>query len=188
MIRLILALFAVSAVSTGFIDRPVSVTRPIAIQMDSVIAEDSSEAEISLENKLIAFAEKYLGTPYGYGSNSTSRFDCSGYVRHCFSHLKIELPHSSAAQAAYGEKVSLKDVKRGDLLFFKGRSTKKKSIGHVAMVYSNEDGVVKMIHASTSRGVIIETYNGSEYYTKRFVEARRLIDNSKKDKNKKDDH
>lgn len=187
MIRLILALFAVSTVTTGFVSRSVSVEKPVALKSDSTITVDSAESKVSRENQLIAFAEKYLGTPYGYGSNSTSRFDCSGYVRHCFSHLKIELPHSSAAQAAYGEKVSLKEVKRGDLLFFKGRSTKKKGIGHVAMVYSNEDGVVKMIHASTSRGVIIETYNGSEYYTKRFVEARRLIEDSQKDKNKKDD-
>ena len=187
MIRLILALFAVSAVTTGFVSRPVTVEQPFATQADSTIVVDTAEIEVTKENQLIVFAEKYLGTPYGYGSNSTSRFDCSGYVRHCFSHLKIELPHSSAAQAAYGEKVSLKEVKRGDLLFFKGRSTKKKSIGHGAMVYSNEDGVVKMIHASTSRGVVIETYNGSDYYTKRFVEARRLLEDSQEDKNKKDD-
>lgn len=144
------------------------------IHNDSIPALDSISLVHPKVDSILFEAKKQIGTPYGYGSNSTKRFDCSGLTRHCYSKVGVELPHSSAAQAKLGEKIKLKDAQSGDLIFFKGRSTKGKNIGHVAIVVSNEGGEIRMIHA-TSRGVIIDHYNSSEYYTKRFVEVRRII-------------
>jgi cell wall-associated NlpC family hydrolase len=141
---------------------------------DSLPAADTVSVLNTRVDSILIVAKKQLGTPYGYGSNTTNRFDCSGLTRHCYSSVGIELPHSSGAQAKLGEKVHLKDAQKGDLIFFKGRSTRGKSIGHVAIVVSNENGEIHMIHA-TSRGVIIDHYNKSEYYTRRFVEVRRII-------------
>lgn len=141
---------------------------------DSLPAADTVSVLNTRVDSILLVAKKQLGTPYGYGSNTTNRFDCSGLTRHCYSSVGIELPHSSGAQAKLGEKVHLKDAQKGDLIFFKGRSTRGKSIGHVAIVVSNENGEIHMIHA-TSRGVIIDHYNKSEYYTRRFVEVRRII-------------
>ena len=142
--------------------------------VDSIPAVDSVIVGNSKIDSILKVAKQQLGTPYGYGSNNTKRFDCSGLTRHCYSAVGVELPHSSAAQAKLGEKIKLKDAQKGDLIFFKGRSTRGKSIGHVAIVVSNENGEIHMIHA-TSRGVIIDHYNKSEYYTRRFVEVRRII-------------
>lgn len=141
---------------------------------DSLPAADTVSVLNTRVDSILIVAKKQLGTPYGYGSNTTNRFDCSGLTRHCYSSVGIELPHSSGAQAKLGEKVHLKDAQKGDLIFFKGRSTRGKGIGHVAIVVSNENGEIHMIHA-TSRGVIIDHYNKSEYYTRRFVEVRRII-------------
>jgi len=141
---------------------------------DSLPTIDTVSVLTTKVDSILLVAKNQLGTPYGYGSNTTTRFDCSGLTRHCFSSVGVELPHSSAAQAKLGEKVQLKDAQKGDLIFFKGRSTRGKSIGHVAIVVSNVNGEIHMIHA-TSRGVIIDHYNKSEYYTRRFVEVRRII-------------
>lgn len=146
----------------------------LSLPSDSLPAADSVSVEMTKVDSILHEAQKQLGTPYGYGSTTTKRFDCSGLTCHCFSKVGISLPHSSAAQAQLGEKVKLKEVVPGDLLFFKGRSTKSKKVGHVAIVVSNNDGEVRMIHA-TSRGVIIDVYNNSDYYTRRFIEARRII-------------
>jgi cell wall-associated NlpC family hydrolase len=146
----------------------------LEFHVDSIPSSDSLSFSSPVADSVLAIAKQQLGTPYGYGSNTTNRFDCSGLTRHCFAHVGIELPHSSAAQAKLGEKVKLKDAQKGDLIFFKGRSTRGKNIGHVAIVVSNENGEIHMIHA-TSRGVIIDHYNNSEYYTRRFVEVRRII-------------
>jgi cell wall-associated NlpC family hydrolase len=146
----------------------------VTLTRDSIPAVDSVSVEMTKVDSILHEAQKQLGTPYGYGSTSTKRFDCSGLTSHCYAQVGIALPHSSAAQAQLGEKVKLKEVIPGDLLFFKGRSTKSKKVGHVAIVVSNTDGEVRMIHA-TSRGVIIDVYNTSDYYTRRFIEARRII-------------
>jgi cell wall-associated NlpC family hydrolase len=141
---------------------------------DSIPTADSVLVEMSKADSVLHEAQKKLGTPYGYGSTNTNRFDCSGLTCHCYSKVGISLPHSSAAQAQLGEKVTLKEVEPGDLLFFKGRNTKSKRVGHVAIVVSNNNGEVRMIHAA-SRGVVIDVYNNSDYYTRRFIEARRII-------------
>jgi len=141
---------------------------------DSLPAVDTVSVLNTKVDSILLVAKNQLGTPYGYGSNTTTRFDCSGLTRHCFSSVGVELPHSSAAQAKLGEKVQLKDAQKGDLIFFKGRSTRGKSVGHVAIVVSNENGEIHIIHA-TSRGVIIDNYNKSEYYTRRFIEVRRIL-------------
>jgi lipoprotein Spr len=165
------ALLLVSILTVLFYSRS---NASILIPSDSIPSVDSIGVSNPKVDSILAVAKEQLGTPYGYGSNTTTRFDCSGLTRHCYSSVGIELPHSSAAQAKLGEKVKLKDAQKGDLIFFKGRSTRGKSIGHVAIVVSNENGEIHMIHA-TSRGVIIDHYNKSEYYTRRFVEVRRII-------------
>lgn len=74
-----------------------------------------------------------------------------------------------------GEKVKMKNLRAGDLLFF-ATGKKKRVITHVGIVTdvkSNDE--VKFIHASTSLGVV-ETNLYSDYYVKRFRLARRIID------------
>jgi cell wall-associated NlpC family hydrolase len=53
-------------------------------------------------------------------------FDCSGFTRWVYAHVGINLPHSSYAQFTMGRRVSLGQLKPGDLLFFYG-------LGHVGM-------------------------------------------------------
>jgi cell wall-associated NlpC family hydrolase len=85
------------------------------------------------------------------------------------------LPRTADAQALVGEKVKLADLKPGDLVFF-ATGKKKHEITHVGIVtvVKSKDNI-KFIHASTSLGVV-ETDLFSDYYQKRFREARRVID------------
>lgn len=124
-------------------------------------------------DSMINFAHTFIGTPYRYGSTSSKTFDCSGFTAHVFRTVGVELPHGSASQAMLGEKVELKNIQPGDLMFFKGRSTKSKRISHVSLVVEVNGGEIKMIHA-TSRGVIVDVYQQMDYYTRRFITARRI--------------
>ncbi|WP_375492588.1 transglycosylase SLT domain-containing protein [uncultured Jatrophihabitans sp.] len=64
-------------------------------------------------------AEKYLGTPYVWGSESNSGLDCSGLVQKTFHDLGITVPRTAAEQQKVGTPVaSLADAQPGDLLFF----------------------------------------------------------------------
>lgn len=124
---------------------------------------------------LISFAEKHLHAPYRSGGSSTKGFDCSGFVRYCFGKWDVSLPHSSAAQANHGEKIDLPQAKPGDLIFFKGNSTKSSRIGHVGIITEVTPSYVRFIHSAWKGGIRYDLLSAS-YYQKRFVAIRRMID------------
>ena len=105
---------------------------------------------------VVKYALKFVGNRYRYGGTSlTKGTDCSGFTMSVYRHFNYSIPRSSRAQAASaGKKVSLNQLKPGDLLFYKrgGR------IGHVAMYIGNS----KIVHASTRKtGIKISNYNYS---------------------------
>ena len=92
--------------------------------------------------------------------------------RYIYSLEGIKIPHSSQSLSAYTQ--DIKHPQPGDLLFFKGTNSRSNRIGHVAMVISNDEGNIKMLHSSSSLGIVIESLNNSPYYTSRYVGAGRL--------------
>jgi cell wall-associated NlpC family hydrolase len=74
----------------------------------------------------------------------------------------------------YGQYVSRDELQKGDLVFFSGRNTMNGVIGHIGIVVEVTNGVIKMMHSSSSKGVHIEDLNQSEYFSKRYITARRL--------------
>lgn len=135
---------------------------------------DSSIADTSKVHKILRYAESFHGIAYGFGSCGPKSFDCSGFVMHVFGKFGVQLPHGSATQANMCDEIKLKKVAPGDLLFFSGRKVSKKSIGHVAIVKSVEEGKIEMIHATVQSGVISEFLESSEYFSKRFIRAGRI--------------
>jgi probable lipoprotein NlpC len=125
--------------------------------------------------EVIKAARTFTGTPYKWGDTTRSGMDCSGLTGNAFQAINLTLPRTADAQAEVGEKVKMKDLRPGDLVFF-ATGKKKREITHVGIVTEakGKDNV-KFIHASTSLGVV-ETNLYSEYYQKRFRVARRIID------------
>jgi cell wall-associated NlpC family hydrolase len=118
-------------------------------------------------DKLIQDALAARGTRYRWGGTSRGGFDCSGFTRYLMArNMGVTLPHSAHAQAHYGQKVSLDDLKEGDLVFFQ---TYRRGISHVGLYIGGN----RFIHAPrTGRSVEVESLSG--YYRRRFVTARRL--------------
>jgi len=67
-------------------------------------------------SSVLQVAAKYVGTPYVFGGENPSGFDCSGYVRFVFSQFGVDLPHSVRAQALMGIVVRREDAMPGDLV------------------------------------------------------------------------
>lgn len=146
------------------------------VNPDSVaIANKNDDARRALViDSVIQFGKKFVGLKYKYGGSTEKGFDCSGYVSYIFRKYGYQLPHSSASMAKVGDKVELKDAAVGDLILFKGRSSKSKTVGHVALIIKADSGQVTMMHSCVQRGVYIEKYNNNPYYNSRYVMCRRI--------------
>lgn len=103
---------------------------------------------------LVEYAKQFVGNPYVWGGTSlTNGADCSGFVLSVFKKYGITLSHSSKAQANEGTKISLSELKPGDLVFYGNSSG---SINHVAIYI----GGGQVIHASSPKtGIKISKYN-----------------------------
>lgn len=137
---------------------------------NSTFIQDSDSIRIE---KVIAIGKSLIGKPYRCRISGDVILDCSGFVSHIYKSEGLNIPRSSKSLAIFSDKIDLTDVRKGDLLFFKGRNIKKRIVGHVALVINSEDGEIEMMH-SCSRGVVIEKYNNNRYYTTRFLSAGRI--------------
>lgn len=165
-------LFTASAKSTYRSDFFTSLRGPA----DSLAQKSLTELPPHLIlDSLISCAKNYLGVPYRSGGYSSKGFDCSGFTSFVFSHFGFRLPRTSYGQATVGKTVTANEVQKGDLIFFKGRNSRSKSIGHVGIVISDKGEKIKFIHASVNNGISIETID-SKYYRPRFVKSVRLVD------------
>ena len=124
-------------------------------------------------NAVLKDAEKFIGTPYQYGGNTSSGLDCSGLVCKVYSENDKKLPRRSSDIALEGKEINEKDIKPGDLVFFATAGGSK--VSHVGIVHTiNADGEITFIHASTSKGVIISSLN-EKYWNKAYLFARRVL-------------
>jgi len=119
-------------------------------------------------------AKYFLETKYVYGGSSNSGFDCSGFIYFLFKEYDILLSKSSSQLSKVGEHVPFSDIRKGDLLFFKGRNMVSENVGHVAVVICSSENSFEMIHA-TNRGVVIDQYDKISYYQKRYFFAKRFL-------------
>lgn len=124
-------------------------------------------------DKIIGSALNFSGVPYKFGGTTANGMDCSGLLYVAFGEHDITLPRVSYNMAEEGKQVRVKDLEKGDLLFFK-TSKKGKRINHVGMVVAVEKNDVKFIHASTSRGVIISSLREG-FWNYAFVKATRIL-------------
>ena len=84
------------------------------------VAREAHLAQIAvIRTKIVKLARKQLGDRYSAGQSGPNAFDCSGLVRYVFKKvLHRELPHYSGAQYRISHRVSRKNARPGDLVFF----------------------------------------------------------------------
>ena len=112
----------------------------------------------------LRYALKQLGSPYVFGAAGIQYWDCSGLTMRALQQAGISLPHSAAAQTAYGKSIPFNQVQPGDLVFF------GQPIIHVGIYF----GGGKMVDAPHSGArVRIEDF-GAWWGNEKFVAARRF--------------
>lgn len=134
--------------------------------------DDLSAEQTTAREKLIMEIIKYLDTPYKYGGNTLNGIDCSALTQSVYQDaLNINLNRTARDQFTQGKAISKDELQFGDLVFFNTR--RRVRPGHVGIYIG--DGL--FAHASSKGGVMISSIDES-YYSKRFMSARRIVDDN----------
>ncbi|WP_162287879.1 C40 family peptidase [Indiicoccus explosivorum] len=118
---------------------------------------------------ILNVADQYLGANYllGASTSRTDAFDCSSFSKRVFSELGIELPRHSAAQAELGEKVPMKDLQKGDLVYFATSETG--GVSHVG-IYAGDGEMISAQNGGVKYAPIDEGY-----WNEHFLFAKRVL-------------
>lgn len=133
----------------------------------------TAEPSGNITHDIINYAKQFQGVKYKWGGTTNAGMDCSGLVFESFRAYGIILPRISRDMAKQGDKISLKETLKGDLLFFKTKN-RRNDINHVGLVVAIENNAIYFIHATTHEGVIISSLNES-YWKNAFAEVRRIL-------------
>ena len=133
----------------------------------------STETTVSKSDSIVNYAKQFDGVSYKYGGTTKKGMDCSGLVFTAFKSEDIALPRSSKDMAAIGNWVDIKEVEKGDLLFFATKRNNRE-INHVGLVTDVRPGYVEFIHSTVNAGVIISNL-AERYWYYAFVQARRIL-------------
>ncbi len=166
-------LLSIFLTSCGASRNKVVITQKKNFTKNSIKTTPEIQPEDKRVYKVVSNAKTYEGTRYKYGGTTKKGIDCSGLLYVSFLKEDIPLPRNSRAMSLEGERLHLKEVTIGDLLFFETNKNKK-VINHVGLVVEVQPNEILFIHSSTSKGVIISSLSETYWYNN-FVMARRLI-------------
>ncbi|MBM7703055.1 C40 family peptidase [Metabacillus iocasae] len=117
-------------------------------------------------SEVVSTAKSLLGTPYLFGGETPSGFDCSGFVQYVFESVGVYLPRSTDQQWQVGESITKSNLQAGDVVFFS--NTYREGISHSGIYLGNDE----FIHAHSERGIEIARLTSS-YWTEKYTGAKR---------------
>jgi peptidoglycan DL-endopeptidase CwlO len=156
--------------STGAVPRPFplpggvpssaggSTTRPSPGIRGTVTADGYSISSTALSLR---------GAPYRNGGIDPAGFDCSGLVKYVFEQHGVAMPREARQQFQVGKAVELAALEPGDLVFF---TTVAPGPSHVGILVGGD----QFVHAPTTNGVVRVESLSSQYWSSRFIGAKRV--------------
>lgn len=138
-----------------------------------VTGEENSIKNVE-RKKMVSLAMKQLGVPYVWSGTEPTGFDCSGFTS--YIHLQCtgaKIPRRAKDQYQNATKLKQKNVQPGDLVFFDNGS----GISHVGMIVSKKGEPLAMIHASSTKGIVITNIEKSNYWQSRIYGFGTYVEN-----------
>lgn len=143
---------------------------PPALPEDNEIAE--SVGVRKKRDQIADYAKRQIGVPYAWAGTDPSGFDCSGFTTYVMKEFNKKLPRRAEEQYNASRKVRQRSAQKGDLVFFNNGS----GISHVGIIVSEKGQPLVMVHASSSKGIMVTEIETSEYWLKRLYAFGSYVD------------
>jgi cell wall-associated NlpC family hydrolase len=129
----------------------------------------------------------YMGTDYKYGGDSKEGLDCSGFVMKAYEKAGVKLPRTSELQFQHGQKVTVHDLRYGDLVFFNNYCYSKFSYATASILSgafeSNNQpchvgiyiGDGRFIHSTASQGGVTVSNINADCWKRSLIGIRRYL-------------
>lgn len=112
---------------------------------------------------ILKSAYRSLGITYRWGGNTPREgFDCSGLTKFTHKNVHLSIPRTALEQSQASRTISRRDLKPGDMIFFR---TSGKKVNHVGIYVG--DG--KFIHAASGGGKVTLDDLRRAYWQQRLV-------------------
>jgi uncharacterized protein YfaT (DUF1175 family) len=144
-------------------------------RLNSSAMRYSDGREDRFRHTVITLARELIGTRYLRAGKTPKGFDCSGLVIYVLKEMNVPMAASSQEQARCGKSIAVQKAKPGDLIFF----SHKKTVSHVGIITEISKDKLKVVHSSSSRGVIEEDVLKSDYWVRRISQVNDLHSYSK---------
>jgi len=142
----------------------------VVLPEDSAAAKRKQYGTDYLRESLAKSARDFIGVPYLWGGTSAETgFDCSGLTMTVYQLNGLDLPRHSRTQYDAGDTIDLRDLQKGDLVFFATRERGK--ISHVGVYIG--DG--QFIHAPSRGKKIRIDFLSDEYFANHYVGAKNYL-------------
>ena len=141
---------------------------PETVPVDPVAPTPPPPATSSADGYALAGTALSLrGAPYRNQGTDPSGFDCSGFVRYVYEQHGVAMPRQVREQFRIGKNVDRDRLEPGDLVFF---STVAPGASHVGIMIGGD----QFIHAPSERGVVRVESLTQQYWSSRFIGAKRV--------------
>lgn len=135
---------------------------------DSLMDAGSSSEQVagvstSSSSGITGTAKQYIGSPYVWGGESPSGFDCSGFINYVYEKHGESIPRTVSGMYSASSKVS--SPSPGDVVFFDTRG----GPSHAGIYVGNNE----FIHSGSSTGVTTSSLDSS-YWGPRYMGAGQL--------------
>ncbi|MFF2755536.1 C40 family peptidase [Psychrobacillus sp. NPDC058041] len=149
---------------------------PIKASAATINTQNNQQAVETKANQLIQTAKSLIGKATYSNTEIKStypyKFSCASFMMYIFEKNGVDLgTHNEDYMVQQGSYVPRDQLQKGDLLFFKNKTTGTDP-DHVAM-YIGDNKVIHM--ADSKQNIVISDLNSKPYYTDKYVTARRVL-------------